>query len=1040
MRLESLYLDGFGHFHQCEIGPVSGPVTVFYGPNEAGKSTLLAFIRTILFGFPVRNRDAHYPPLSGGRHGGRIRLADDAGAVFVLERYAGAHGGPLRVQDAGGETLNPAVILPSLTGNATPDLFRNVFAFSLDELQVATSLNDSSGAIYSAGQGAPELPKLEQAIKDNKRAIFLPSGKVQRVPHLLNTLRNLDTQLRVIEGNAVRYGSLTARKSEIDRELEEAEAELSRLSVRRGEIERLLAGWQDWMALSDCDANLREMPRYEDFPENSIVRLDAFEAQIRQLREDRDEAARQLRRTEEAASVDIAGEDLLYDRERIEAIRRDRNRFDAAVRDLPERQTELREMEDDFSKTVADLGHDWDETELQAFDTSLVVRNQVETWKDRIAEAGDNALKAEVQLNQERRAMQDEKAATLEAREKLPSPPQISPGELSERQDLVRTARSRLGEFERQRQNHETLRAQVNTLAASMESQAGDSKRISPLLIVALVVAGAVLAVAGILIGGGALILGALCGIFLLLAAATLWLMGRPASPATTSLPVASALAGQAADAERAEETARRSLLDSAASLGLREQPDAAALDTAEAQLTLVRNALDAWTSANTRIEDAARREKSQGRRLEGAVTGHEAAVASVQQAQQEWRQWLCERQLNKTLTPEAVTSFLARAETARGTLAETHRMRDRVEAIEFDIQEFRQLVEPLAQRHGLTLDPDDRRQLSIVADELIRRLDEAQTAFSDRVRAMEQAEEERQALDGRQRRLQSAESELAALLTAGGADDAEEFRRRSRQHEERLELERKRTEHRRNLEHLSGPDERFDSFCKALASSDPDKLEEESAKVSELTAELSGSRNALREERGRTDSELEQLSSEDESSALRVRRNTMVEQLREQAREWSRLTVAEALLEKTRHKFEQERQPGVIRHAQEFFSGVTGQRYQRVYAPIGEQTITVTDATGASKQPSELSRGTREQLYLALRFGLIREFGEHAERLPVVVDEALVNFDPGRARLAAEAFAELSETNQVLVFTCHPAIAEMFQDAAGAQVVDISH
>ena len=42
-------------------------------------------------------------------------------------------------------------------------------------------------------------------------------------------------------------------------------------------------------------------------------------------------------------------------------------------------------------------------------------------------------------------------------------------------------------------------------------------------------------------------------------------------------------------------------------------------------------------------------------------------------------------------------------------------------------------MVEPLAPRHGLTLDPDDRRQLSIVADELIRRLDEAQTAFSDR-------------------------------------------------------------------------------------------------------------------------------------------------------------------------------------------------------------------------------------------------------------------------------------------------------------------
>ena len=183
----------------------------------------------------------------------------------------------------------------------------------------------------------------------------------------------------------------------------------------------------------------------------------------------------------------------------------------------------------------------------------------------------------------------------------------------------------------------------------------------------------------------------------------------------------------------------------------------------------------------------------------------------------------------------------------------------------------------------------------------------------------------------------------------------------------------------------------------------------------------LTPRRNTLREERGGVDAELAQLTSEEESSALRIRRSTLEEQLREHAREWSRLTIAEALLEKTRQRFEQERQPSVIRHAQDFFSGVTGRRYQRLYAPIGEQTITVSDATGASKQPGELSRGTREQLYLALRFGLIREFGEHAERLPVVVDEALVNFDPERARLAAESFAQLAETNQVLVFTCHP-------------------
>jgi len=82
------------------------------------------------------------------------------------------------------------------------------------------------------------------------------------------------------------------------------------------------------------------------------------------------------------------------------------------------------------------------------------------------------------------------------------------------------------------------------------------------------------------------------------------------------------------------------------------------------------------------------------------------------------------------------------------------------------------------------------------------------------------------------------------------------------------------------------------------------------------------------------------------------------------------------------------------------------------------------------------LSRGTREQLYLSLRFGLIREFGERTERLPVVVDEVLVNFDPKRAGRAARAFAELANTNQVLVFTCHPEIVQQFQEAcADAQI-----
>ena len=54
MRIDRIYIDGFGHFEQTTFGPFGSQVTIFEGENESGKTTLLAFIRTVLYGFPGR--------------------------------------------------------------------------------------------------------------------------------------------------------------------------------------------------------------------------------------------------------------------------------------------------------------------------------------------------------------------------------------------------------------------------------------------------------------------------------------------------------------------------------------------------------------------------------------------------------------------------------------------------------------------------------------------------------------------------------------------------------------------------------------------------------------------------------------------------------------------------------------------------------------------------------------------------------------------------------------------------------------------------
>ena len=309
---------------------------------------------------------------------------------------------------------------------------------------------------------------------------------------------------------------------------------------------------------------------------------------------------------------------------------------------------------------------------------------------------------------------------------------------------------------------------------------------------------------------------------------------------------------------------------------------------------------------------------------------------------------------------------------------------------------------------------------------------------YAQRKEAMRKRDRDRQRFEQCEKRLQVANEDREALLQEGGADGSEDFRRRAAQHGERINLEQRRDEHDRALTRLSGPGKKKDSFLESLNSSDRSGLDAKHDELKDQIDNMERIRSELQEERGRINTALEQLAGEEESSVLRRRRNMLKEQLLEHARKWSQLVLEKTLLERTQQKFERERQPDVIKHAEKFFYDITGKRYNRLFVPIGKRKITVEDTNGNSKQPHELSRGTREQLYLALRFGLIQDLGEHTERLPVVIDEVLVNFDPDRARRTAQSLGRLAKTNQVLVFTCHPGMRDLFVDVTNAKVVEI--
>lgn len=181
----------------------------------------------------------------------------------------------------------------------------------------------------------------------------------------------------------------------------------------------------------------------------------------------------------------------------------------------------------------------------------------------------------------------------------------------------------------------------------------------------------------------------------------------------------------------------------------------------------------------------------------------------------------------------------------------------------------------------------------------------------------------------------------------------------------------------------------------------------------------------------------IEQLEVEEGDARLRAERAGKIAELGRLGREWTTLIVAQRLLEQAVQRFEEEHQPAVVREASRVLAGITDGAYQRIAISFEDaRAIVVITPDGQRKTPQQLSQGTREQLYLALRFGLARAHAERNEPLPLLLDDVLVNFDPQRAQAATRVLLELARCQQVLLFTCHPETVEHAREVGDPCVI----
>ncbi len=277
MKFERIQMNGFGMYRDKTIElDTQAPAVLFLGRNEAGKSTLMGFIRVMLFGFPTRaNMAQRYEPQHGGLHGGALTLRGSLGEPIRVERFEKNRELKLIYEDG---TLAGEAALHSLLGGLTEDVYRNLFAFSLTELQRLESLRSEqiSGFLYSSGMGVSgsAIVQTERKLAAGMEQLYKPRGTRQTLNTALKEIEAGETELRRSIALSGQYSVWQAEAAALDSQISEQERMLVELREQRDWLNKCRQARPIWLKQLEVERELAQLGNWQPVPEAAVVRLE----------------------------------------------------------------------------------------------------------------------------------------------------------------------------------------------------------------------------------------------------------------------------------------------------------------------------------------------------------------------------------------------------------------------------------------------------------------------------------------------------------------------------------------------------------------------------------------------------------------------------------------------------------------------------------------------------------------------------------------------------------------------------------------------
>ncbi|MFB4163732.1 AAA family ATPase [Alteribacillus sp. JSM 102045] len=269
MNIEKIYIYGFGKFKDYAI-PLQPSIQFIEGVNEAGKSTLRAFIQAVLFGFPTKKEKLlRYEPKTGGSYGGYLTIKLQTQETVTIERVMRKKAsGDVTVYMENGEKLGEEWLLDFL-GNMDRSIFQGIFCFGLEGLSEIDQLKGEAlnRYIYEAGMtGTKQVFKMEQEIEEEMADLFKPKGKKPIINKNIKELNNQRLELREWEREFNRYGTLLLEEKQVEQDIELVQKEKKRILKEKEHFQRKQTLLQSLQETIEIDRKLKVLEPYERIP------------------------------------------------------------------------------------------------------------------------------------------------------------------------------------------------------------------------------------------------------------------------------------------------------------------------------------------------------------------------------------------------------------------------------------------------------------------------------------------------------------------------------------------------------------------------------------------------------------------------------------------------------------------------------------------------------------------------------------------------------------------------------------------------------